>query len=61
MTTAQHIHTKEPFYHYTSPCLLWDSKSDVETVTNTFNKLFSSLLAAQQKDASLMHKQLEEV
>ncbi|KAJ7704644.1 hypothetical protein B0H14DRAFT_2548090 [Mycena olivaceomarginata] len=59
--TAQHTHAKEPFYHYTSPRLLRDSKSDVETVTNTFNKLFASLLAARQKDASLMHKQLEEV
>ncbi|KAK7055926.1 hypothetical protein R3P38DRAFT_3566036 [Favolaschia claudopus] len=58
--TAQHPYAKEPFYHFASSRLLRDSKTDVETIINQFNKIFASLLAGRQRDAASMHKKLQE-
>ncbi|KAJ6477492.1 hypothetical protein DFH09DRAFT_1108600 [Mycena vulgaris] len=58
--TAQHVNANEPFLHYSSPRLLRDGKSDIEDITNEFNKLFISLSAARQREAFEMSKKLQD-
>lgn len=58
--TAHHANAKEPFYHYSSPRLLRDGRSDVEEITNTFNKLFLSLVAARNAEAAVLNQRLLE-
>ncbi|KAJ7096215.1 hypothetical protein C8R44DRAFT_748752 [Mycena epipterygia] len=58
--TAHHANAREPFYHYSSPRLLRDGRNDVEEITNQFNKLFLSLVAARNTEAAGLHKQLLE-
>jgi phage-related tail protein len=57
---AQHTHAEGSFYHYTSPRLLREGKSDIEDITNQFNKLFAKIQAARLTDALAMHKRLQE-
>ncbi|KAJ6487524.1 hypothetical protein DFH09DRAFT_811815, partial [Mycena vulgaris] len=56
--SAQHMFATEPFLHYASPRILKEAKQDVEQITNHFNKLFHTLIAARNEDTKEMHKKL---
>ncbi|KAJ6611688.1 hypothetical protein B0H10DRAFT_1918575 [Mycena sp. CBHHK59/15] len=56
--SAQHIFATEPFFHYASPRILKEGKKDVEQITNHFNRLFLTLIAARNEDSKEMHKKL---
>ncbi|KAJ7781849.1 hypothetical protein DFH07DRAFT_949542 [Mycena maculata] len=56
--TAQHMFATEPFFHYTSSRLLKEGKKDIEQITNHFNRLFLTLIAARNEDTKEMHKKL---
>jgi exonuclease VII large subunit len=58
--TAQHVNAQEPYLHYASKRLLRDSKTEVEEITNRFNKLFANLITARQQDALEMNKKLQD-
>ncbi|KAJ7233196.1 hypothetical protein C8J57DRAFT_1250066 [Mycena rebaudengoi] len=57
--TAQHINATGPFMHYSSPRILRDGKIDMEEITNKFNKLFHTLIAARNEEARMMSKKLQ--
>lgn len=48
----------DPFLHYSSPRLLKEGKKDIEQITNHFNRLFLTLIAARNEDSKEMHRKL---
>ncbi|KAJ7019934.1 hypothetical protein C8F04DRAFT_975021 [Mycena alexandri] len=56
--SAQHLFATEPFLHYASPRILKEAKKDVEQITNHFNRVFHTLIAARNEDSKEMHKKL---
>ncbi|KAK7030575.1 hypothetical protein R3P38DRAFT_2774895 [Favolaschia claudopus] len=58
---AQHPNATEPFYHYSSPKLIRDAKTDVEDITNLFNTLFTNLKTARQQDTLDLTKKLHDI
>ncbi|KAJ6536761.1 hypothetical protein DFH09DRAFT_931165, partial [Mycena vulgaris] len=56
--SAQHMFAKVPFLHYASPRIRKEGRKEVEEITNHFNRLFLSLIAARNQDSKEMHKKL---
>ncbi|KAJ7753388.1 hypothetical protein DFH07DRAFT_774138 [Mycena maculata] len=56
--TAQHMFAKEPFLHYASPRIRKEGRKEVEEITNNFNRLFLTLIAARNHESKEMHRKL---
>ncbi|KAJ7029207.1 hypothetical protein C8F04DRAFT_1265087 [Mycena alexandri] len=56
--TAQHTSAREPFLHFASPRIRREAKAEVEDITNRFNRLFLSLIAARNQETKELHKKL---
>ncbi|KAJ7693705.1 hypothetical protein B0H17DRAFT_862983, partial [Mycena rosella] len=56
--TAQHVAAKDPFVHYSSPRIRREGKPEVEDITNQFNRLFLSLIAARNQTTKGLHQKL---
>ncbi|KAJ7617487.1 hypothetical protein DFH06DRAFT_945293, partial [Mycena polygramma] len=56
---SQHVSARDPFLHYASPRIRREGRAEVQDITNQFNGLFLSLIAARNQDSKELHKKLQ--